>query len=71
MLRSEAQGDLPGFKPNDYVDEGAFWAQLETARDRARNAAQRIRRGDVEHDPKGGECPAWCDVWTMCRVART
>ena len=35
-----------------------------------RRLAERIRTGDVEHDPKGGECPSWCDLWTMCRVRR-
>ncbi len=70
MLRAEARDDLPGFKPNDYLDEDAFWGQVEAARGRALGHAQRIRRGDVEHDPRGGECPAWCDLWTMCRVKR-
>ena len=70
MLRAEARDDLPGFKAADYLDEDGFWAQVETARERGRAAAQRIRSGDVAHDPRGGECPAWCDLWTMCRVAR-
>ena len=70
LLRDEARDDLPGFKARDFVDEQAFAAQLETARERAAEAARRIRAGDVGHDPKGGECPAWCDVWRMCRVAR-
>jgi len=70
MLRADAREDLPGFYAKDYLDEEAFAAQLETAVERAREAAQRIRAGDVVHDPKGGECPAWCDVWRMCRVAR-
>ena len=70
MLRAEAQEDVPGFKPKDYLSEGEFWAQVETARDRAAGYAGRIRAGDVRHDPKGGECPAWCDLWTMCRVPR-
>ena len=30
---------------------------VETARERARGYAQRIRAGDVEHDPKGGDVP--------------
>ncbi|HEX6701246.1 MAG TPA: PD-(D/E)XK nuclease family protein [Gaiellaceae bacterium] len=70
MLRAEAQEDVPGFKPKDYLSEGEFWTQVETARDRAAGYARRIRAGDVRHDPKGGECPAWCDLWTMCRVTR-
>ena len=39
------------------------------ADDRAR-ARRRIRAGDVRHDPRGGECPTWCDLWPMCRVKR-
>ena len=60
---------LPGFVANDYLDEDAFWAQVDGARDLARGLAQRIRAGDVRHDPKGTDgCPAWCDLWRMCRV---
>ncbi|HET8967855.1 MAG TPA: PD-(D/E)XK nuclease family protein, partial [Gaiellaceae bacterium] len=70
MLRESARDDLPGFARDDYLDEDAFWAQAETARERARTHAERIRAGDVLHDPKGDGCPAWCDLWTMCRVAR-
>jgi ATP-dependent helicase/DNAse subunit B len=71
MLRAESRDDIPGFKANDYLDEEQFWGQVETARDRALAAAKRIRQGDVAHDPKGGECPSWCDLWTMCRVPRS
>jgi ATP-dependent helicase/DNAse subunit B len=70
MLRTEAREDLPGFAERDYLDEGAFWAQVERARSRALGAAQRIRRGDIAHDPRGGDCPSWCDLWTMCRIGR-
>ncbi len=70
MLRAESRDDLPGYKPADYLDEGEFWGQVEAAREHGLTAARRIRSGDVAHDPKGGECPSWCDLWTMCRVAR-
>ena len=72
LLRAEAKDDaLPGFVANDYLDEEAFWAQVEGARDLARGFAQRIRTGDVLHDPKGTDgCPAWCDLWRMCRIRR-
>jgi hypothetical protein len=70
MLRLEARDELGGFSSNDYLDEERFWAQVETARERALSAAERIRSGDIEHDPRGGECPSWCDLWTMCRVRR-
>jgi ATP-dependent helicase/DNAse subunit B len=70
LLRSDAGDALAGYSRNDYLDEDAFWAQVETARETARQMAERIRSGDVSHDPKGGECPSWCDLWPMCRVER-
>jgi ATP-dependent helicase/DNAse subunit B len=72
LLRADAKEDvLPGFVRNDYLDEDAFWAQVEGARELARGLAQRIREGDVRHDPKGTDgCPAWCDLWRMCRIRR-
>ena len=72
LLRAEAKDDvLPGFVKNDYLEEDAFWAQVEGARELARGLAQRIREGDVRHDPKGTDgCPAWCDLWRMCRIRR-
>ena len=72
LLRSDAKDDLlPGFVGNDYLDEDAFWAQVEGARELARGLAGRIRAGDVLHDPKGTDgCPAWCDLWRMCRIRR-
>jgi ATP-dependent helicase/DNAse subunit B len=70
LLREEAQEDLPSFQKADYLDEEAFWGLVETARGRAYGYAQRIRTGDVKHDPKGDSCPAWCDLWSMCRVER-
>jgi ATP-dependent helicase/nuclease subunit B len=70
MLRESARDDLPGFTRDDYLDEETFWAHVETARERAGTAAQRIRAGDVLHDPKHDECPSWCDLWPICRVSR-
>jgi ATP-dependent helicase/DNAse subunit B len=70
LLRAEAGDDLPGFVRSDFLDEDAFWAQVEGARETARVLAGRIRAGDVHHDPRGGECPAWCQLWSMCRVPR-
>jgi hypothetical protein len=71
MLRESARDDLPGFAKDDYLDEESFWGQVETARERARTNAERIRAGDVAHDPRwDGQCPSWCDLWPMCRVPR-
>ena len=57
MLRESAREDLPGFARDDYLDEDAFWAQVESARERAAENAQRIKAGDVRHDPKGDGVP--------------
>ena len=71
LLREDAKADvLAGYSKNDYLDEDEFWAKVETARATGRELAGRIRSGDVRHDPKGGECPSWCDLWPMCRVER-
>ena len=71
MLRADSRDELPGFKANDYLEEDEFWSQVETARERGLAAARRMRAGSVAHDPKGGDCPTWCDLWTMCRVERS
>jgi ATP-dependent helicase/DNAse subunit B len=70
IVRTTEAETLPGYARNDYLDEERFWGQVERARETAGTLAQRIRAGDVRHDPKGGDCPAWCDLWPMCRVER-
>jgi ATP-dependent helicase/nuclease subunit B len=72
ILRAEAKDDVPGFSSRDYLDDDAFWAHTERAKEHAVQFVERIRSGDVRHDPKGGfPCPHWCDLWSMCRVARS
>jgi len=70
LLNAVATEDLPGFQRNDFLADDEFWRVVDTARERAHDYAQRIRAGDVRHDPKGGTCPTWCDVWPVCRVER-
>jgi ATP-dependent helicase/DNAse subunit B len=71
LLRADAKDDvLSGHARQDYVDDEAFWAQVESARETARQLAGHIRTGNVRHNPKGGECPSWCDLWPICRVER-
>ena len=70
ILRKADGETLPGYVRTDYLDEDAFWNAVATAEETARRLAGRIRTGDVEHDPRGGECPPWCDLWPMCRVER-
>jgi ATP-dependent helicase/DNAse subunit B len=71
LLRAEAREDgVPGFTKQDYLDEEAFWSQVERSRDLAVGVVERMRGGDIRHDPKGGDCPTWCELWPMCRVRR-
>ena len=69
MLRAGDE-QVPGFAAGDYLDGPEFEAEIEHARASAVVLAERIRGGDVIHDPRGGECPAWCDLWRICRKER-
>lgn len=69
IRRTEAEL-LPGYVSHDYLDEEAFWGLVESARETATALSERIREGDVRHDPLGGECPSWCDLWPVCRIER-
>jgi ATP-dependent helicase/nuclease subunit B len=73
LLRADAREDgVPGYMRADYLDEDAFWGTVEQAKEHAIGVVERIRAGDVRHDPKGGfPCPSWCELWSMCRVKRS
>ena len=71
LLRSSAEQDgVPGYTRNDYVGEDDFWGRVDWAKDVARGIVDRIRTGDVHHDPLGGGCPSWCRLAPMCRIRR-
>ncbi|MER3409599.1 MAG: hypothetical protein C4306_05740 [Thermoleophilia bacterium] len=71
LLRAEAKEAIPGLSSRDYLEEEAFWRVVDKAVESARSSVERIRAGDVRHDPKGGfPCPSWCDRWPICRVRR-
>jgi ATP-dependent helicase/nuclease subunit B len=70
LLRAGESETLVGYMKNDYLDEEAFWGMVDTAKETARRLGGRIRVGDVKHDPKGGDCPTWCDLWPICRIER-
>jgi ATP-dependent helicase/DNAse subunit B len=70
LLRATAKEELPGFTRTDYLDDDEFFERLDGARTLAHDLGERIRDGDITHDPRGGSCPAWCDLWTVCRVKR-
>ena len=69
MLRAGA-GQVPGFSRRDYLESDDFDEAVEEARQTAVGLVERIRSGDVRHDPQGGDCPHWCDLWPICRKAR-
>jgi ATP-dependent helicase/DNAse subunit B len=70
LVRATEAETLPGFVKNDYLEEDEFWGVVESARATATAFAERIRAGDVRHDPRDGDCPTWCDAWTICRIER-
>jgi ATP-dependent helicase/nuclease subunit B len=70
LVRAVEAETLPGYVKSDYLDEEAFWGVVESARETATTLAGRIQEGDVHHDPRGGDCPTWCDLWPMCRIER-
>ncbi|MDX6471371.1 MAG: hypothetical protein QOK22_187 [Gaiellaceae bacterium] len=70
LLREGESDTLTGFVKKDYLDEESFWGMVDKAKETARELGGRIRVGDVKHDPKGGDCPAWCDLWPICRIER-
>ncbi len=69
MLRAGPDA-VPGFSTRDYLEPDVFDEAVEAARGTAVGLVERIRVGDVRHDPQGGECPHWCDLWRICRKAR-
>jgi ATP-dependent helicase/nuclease subunit B len=70
LVRAGEAETLPGYVKSDYLDEEAFWGVVESARETATALAGRIQEGDTHHDPRGGDCPTWCDLWPMCRIER-
>ena len=70
MVRADARESVPGLHARDYLDEEAFWNQVDEAVELAGAAVGRIRSGDVRHDPRYGSCPTWCGSWPICRVRR-
>ena len=70
LVRGSEAETLPGYVAQDYLDEEAFWGVVESARGTAAELAGRMQDGDIRHDPLGGECPTWCDLWPMCRIER-
>jgi hypothetical protein len=62
--------DADGIAAKDRLDADDFWAQVRRATEVAEAAVAGMRAGRVRHDPRTGECPAWCTLHTICRVPR-
>ena len=69
MLRAGDEG-IPGFSARDYLEPEEFVDAIDRARETAVELVERIRGGDVRHDPQGDDCPHWCDLWRICRKER-
>ena len=69
LLRADAGDDLPGFVTNDYLDDDAFWAQVEGARETARDARRpdqdrrRAPRPEGRRVPRRGASSGRCAGW--------
>lgn len=59
----------PGLTRTDIVEHDVFEAVLEAARREAAERVERIRAGDVRHDPADQRhCTVYCDYSGICRV---
>jgi RecB family exonuclease len=72
ILRESAREllDPDRFYRTDFLGDNEFDAKLDDARELATALVERIRNGDIRHDPIEGECPDWCECAPICRVKR-
>jgi ATP-dependent helicase/nuclease subunit B len=72
LLRKELADELAGLdpRPNDHLDEDAFEAALDEAREKTEEIIASIHSGKVIRDPLGGSCPDWCSFQPICRRER-
>ena len=70
-ILDQAEADVlpPGLVGTDIVDHETFEAVLESARQQAAVRVERMRAGDVRHDPSDAAfCTTHCDYSGICRV---
>ena len=73
-LRSDRREDgVPGFQKNDYLDEDAFWAQVDRRRSGARDSrsAASARATSSTTRRAASRARRGASLWTMCRVKRS
>ena len=55
----------------DFVDREEFDEILEDGAARRRpGTSPRSAAGAIDRNPRGGECPTWCDMAPICRIER-
>lgn len=57
-------------KRGDALDEDAFQALIDAARETASENGARMLRGDITRDPIGGVCSPYCTFQPICRLER-
>jgi ATP-dependent helicase/DNAse subunit B len=72
LLRKSLKEELAGLRPrqNDHLDDEAFEAALEAAREKTEGIIVSIQAGDIGRRPIGGSCPAYCHFQPICRRER-
>jgi len=72
LLRAEAGAELAGYElvGTDRIGDPEFEEVLEKARSTASDAVRRMREGDIDREPIGGECPRHCGFAPICRRER-
>jgi RecB family exonuclease len=72
LLRKELAEELASLdpRPKDHLDDEAFDAVLEEAREKAEEIIASIHSGKVIRDPLGGSCPDYCAFQPICRRER-
>jgi ATP-dependent helicase/DNAse subunit B len=72
LLRKELADDLAGLdpRPKDHLDDEAFEAALDEAREKTEGIIAAVHEGRVIRDPLGGSCPDWCSFQPICRRER-
>jgi RecB family exonuclease len=72
LLRKKLREDLAALRPRqgDQLDDEAFEAALDEARERTEQIIASIREGDIGRRPLGGTCPTYCAYQPICRRER-
>jgi RecB family exonuclease len=72
LLRKELADELAGLdpRPKDHLDDEAFEAALDEAREKTEEIIASVHSGKVIRDPLGGSCPDWCSFQPICRRER-